>query len=496
MTPYPLLPCWVFLSLSTLAARLPSPEIADVGTRLLAIVALIAINGFFVTAEFSIVSVRRSRINQLAQEGDAQAKLVQRLQQDIARLLSTTQIGITLSSLALGWIGENTVAALLASWFEHSYLPSQTRTLLAHSVAVPMAFVSIAYLQIVLGELCPKALALLYAEQLARCLGPTSLTIARLFNPLIWILNQSTRWLLRVVGIQYSDHYWYHQVTPEELQLMIATSTESTGLEADKRELLTNVFEFAEVLVEEVMIPRTRIDALEESATFQMLLEEMAHSGHSYYPVMGESLDDIRGMVRFKDLAIALAKGELQSNTPIKTWVQTVWFVPEGTPINEVLQLMQKYHLDIVMVREEEVNGTAGLVTLNDLVNEIIDMDDSPASDPATHIQELDNHTFLVQAQTNLEEVNEYLGIDLPIVDDYQTLGGFLLFQLQKLPQQGEVYQFHELEFTILSTDGPRLDQIQIYKLELPSASNPPSIPSTAPLPQIDMPPQPNPEEP
>jgi CBS domain containing-hemolysin-like protein len=281
------------------------------------------------------------------------------------------------------------------------------------------------------------------------------------------------------VGVQYSDQHWYHQVTPEELQLMIATSTESTGLEADKRELLTNVFEFTEVLVEEVMIPRTRIDALEESATFQMLLEEMARSGHSYYPIRGESLDDIRGVVRFKDLAIALAKGELQNDTPIKTWVQTVWFVPEGTPINEVLQLMQKYHLDIVMVREEEVNGTAGLVTLNDLVNEIIDRDDSSMSTPAAHIQELDNHTFIVQAQTDLDEVNSYLGLDLPIVDDYQTLGGFLLFQLQKLPQQGEVYQFHQLEFTILSADGPRLDQIQIYKLELASASEPPLMPST-----------------
>ncbi|WP_299415410.1 hemolysin family protein [Acaryochloris sp. IP29b_bin.148] len=470
------------LELSPLELAIINPQalsIADVSARLLAIAALIAINAFFVTAEFSIVAVRRSRINQLVQEGDVQAKLVQRLQQDIARLLSTTQIGITLSSLALGWIGENTVAILIISGFQQNTLPSATSGLMAHSLAVPLAFVAIAYLQIVLGELCPKAVALLYSEKLARLLGPTSLTIARLFNPLIWILNQSTRWLLRVVGIQYSDQDWYHQVTPEELQLMIATSTESTGLEADERELLTNVFEFTDVLVEEVMVPRTSIDALEESATFQTLLAEVAQSGHDYYPVIGESLDDIRGIARFKELAVAFAKGELQNETAIKAWVQTAWFVSEGTPINEVLQLMQKYHLDIVMVREGEVNGTAGLVTINDLVHEIIGGDDGSSSVPATDIQELDNHTFIVQAQTDLDEVNEYLGIELPIVDDYQTLGGFLLFQLQKLPVQGEVHQLHNLEFTIVSTDGPRLDQIQIYKLELSADQGLPTHPNS-----------------
>lgn len=472
MTPLPSFFPWAQLSTANASVDFHAFGVAEISSRLLAIVALIAINAFFVTAEFSIVAVRRSRINQLVQEGDTQAKLVQRLQKDIARLLSTTQIGITLSSLALGWIGENTVAVVVLSWLHHSSLPNPTRGYIAHSLAVPIAFIAIAYLQIILGELCPKALALLYAEKLARLLGPTSLTIARLFNPLIWILNQSTRCLLKIFGIDYSDQDWYHQVTPEEIQLMIATSTESSGLEADERELLANVFEFADVLVEEVMIPRTSINAIEDSATFQALLAEVARSGHDYYPVIGESLDDIRGIVRFKELAVALAKEELQNDTAIKAWAQTAWFVSEGTPINEVLQLMQKYHLGIVMVREEEVNGTAGLVTLSDLVNEIIGGDDIAGSTPTPQIQELDNHTFIVQAQTDLDDVNQSLGLELPIVDDYQTLGGFLLFHLQKLPLQNEVCQFYDLEFTIISTEGPRLDLIQIQKLELGGSSH------------------------
>ncbi len=429
--------------------------------------ALIAINAFFVTAEFSIVAVRRSRINQLVQEGDVQAKAVQGLQREIDRLLSTTQIGITVSSLSLGWIGETTMAEVMATGIEGLPLPSGIQMLVVHSLAVPTAFVTIAYLQIVLGELCPKSVALIYAEQLARLLGPISLSIARLFKPLIWVLNQSTRCLLRLGGIPYTGQRWSDRLTSEELQLIIATATESSGLAEDERELLTNVFEFGDVRVEEVMVPRTSIDAISHRATFQELLEEVARSGHTYYPVIGESLDDIRGIIRFKDLAAALAQGQLQPQTPIQEWVQTAWFVAEGTPIHGVLQHMQKYRLDMVMVREDEVNGTAGLVTLNDLVNEIIGGEDEPVSaQEDAQIQELDNHTFLIQAQTALETVNESLAIALPEVDDYQTLGGFLLYHLQKIPVQGETYKYGNFELKVVSAEGPRLDQIRLHILE------------------------------
>jgi CBS domain containing-hemolysin-like protein len=173
----------------------------DILLRLLSVLALIAINAFFVTAEFSMVSVRRSRINQLVEAGDIQARTVQSLQRSIERLLSTTQLGITLSSLALGWIGESTMVTLVASAIAKLPLPISDNPVLAHSLSIPLTFFLIAYLQIVLGELVPKSVALLYSEQLARFFGPPSLVIARVFNPFIWILNQSTRWLLRLVGI-------------------------------------------------------------------------------------------------------------------------------------------------------------------------------------------------------------------------------------------------------------------------------------------------------
>ncbi|MBD2017825.1 HlyC/CorC family transporter [Microcoleus sp. FACHB-53] len=442
----------------------------DIVLRLLSVLLLIAINAFFVTAEFSMVSVRRSRINQLADAGDVQAKTVQSLQRSIERLLSTTQIGITLSSLALGWIGESTMAVLVAAGIGQLPLPRSVSQFMAHSLAIPITFFVIAYLQIVLGELCPKSVALLYSEQLARFLGPPSLAIARFFNPFIWILNQSTRLLLRLVGIQYTGQGWYNRVTPEELQLIITTERESTGLEAEERELLKNVFEFGEVEAVEVMVPRTSIAAIPSTATFQTLLEEIAQTGHSRYPVMGESLDDIQGIIYFKELAQPLSQGQLTLETPILPWIRPARFVPESMPLSELLPLMQRSHLIMMMV-VDEFGGTAGLVTLKDLIAEIIGDNSEPESTEELPVQILDEQTFLVQAQMDLEEVNELLDLNLPLADEYQTLGGFVLYQFQKIPVQGETLNYDNLNLTVVSAEGPRVHQIRIHRQEATSTS-------------------------
>ncbi|MFE4107184.1 hemolysin family protein [Almyronema epifaneia] len=440
---------------------------ADILTRLLAVLLLISINAFFVAAEFSIVSVRRSRISQLVAVGDAQAKTVQSLQRSLDRLLSTTQLGITLSSLALGWIGESTMAVLISYWLSQLPLPSAAIPLTTHSIAIPVAFLLIAYLQIVLGELCPKSLALLYPEQLARFLGPPSLTIARFFNPFIWILNQSTRWLLRLLGIQYTGQGWYTRLTPEELQLIISTSTELPGLEAEERELLNNIFEFREVTADEVMVPRTSIAAIHKEATFQDLLNEIVASGHSRYPVIGESLDDIYGIVYFKELAEPLASGTLAADASIRDWIRPARFVPEYMPLHELLQLMQRSAQAMVMV-VDEFGGTAGLITLKDLTAEIIGEANESEDDSNVIAQMIDEQTFLVRAQTDIEEVNELLNINLPLMEDYQTLGGFVIYQMQKIPTQGESLRYQDLHLTVVAAEGPRLREIMVHRLSQP----------------------------
>lgn len=427
------------------------------------VASLIAINAFFVTAEFSIVSVRRSRISQLVRDGDIQAQTVQSLQRGIERLLSTTQLGITLSSLALGWIGEKTMAILVVQVLEFLPLPFSISSAIAHSFAAPIAFVLLAYLQIVLGELCPKSVALLYPEKLAKFFGPPSVVIARIFRPFISILNCSTRLLLRLGGINHSAQGWYEQVSLEELQLIIATARESTGLQEEERQLLKNVFDFHKDTAVEIMIPRTDIEFLSLDTTFRELLQAIITKGRSTYPVIGESLDDIKGIIDYQSLAAPLAQGQLINDTQIEPWIEPVSFVSETTSLNELLPLMQRSRQKMVIVIDE-YGGTSGLVTLHDLIAEIIgDAGEVPETE-AEGIKTLDQDTFLVPAQMNLEEVNEELELDLPLAENYNTLGGFLLDRWQKIPTEGEKLQYENLNFTVTVADSNRLYQIRIHR--------------------------------
>ncbi len=421
---------------------------------------LIAINAFFVTAEFSIVSVRRSRIAQLAKHGDIQAKTVQSFQRSIDRLLSTTQLGITLSSLALGWIGEQTIAMLISDNIKKLPLPVAITEPIIHSFAIPTAFIFLAYLQIVLGELCPKSVALIYSEQLARFFGPPSLVIARIFRPFIWVLNQSTRWILRLGGIEYAGQRWYNQVSSEELQLIIATE-ESTDLEAKERKLLTNVFEFGDVMAVEIMIPRTEIEFLSEQASFGDLLQSIVDQRYFRYPVVGESLDDIKGIIDYKSLALPLANGEITDDSLIKAWIEPVEFFPESTPISDLLPRMQRSRKPMAVV-VDEFGGTSGLVTLHDIIAEIIGDAGNSNAIGNKLVERLENNTFLVSAKINLDDLNQKLLLNLPLGGDYHTLGGFLLEQWQKIPIPGETLTYDNWNFTVISAKNNKLNRIKI----------------------------------
>lgn len=434
----------------------------DILLRLLSVFLLIALNAFFVTAEFALVSVRRSRISQLVAAGDVAAQTVQSLQHSIDRLLSTTQLGITLSSLALGWIGESTMALLVNGLIRRLPLSVSQVNLLSHSLALPLAFLLLAYFHLVWGELCPKAVALIYAERLARVLAAPIGVISRIFNPFIAILNQSTRILLALVGIHYNNLQISHRVTPEELQLIISTEGESTGLEAEERELLSNIFAFTDITAVEIMIPRTRLASLPASVTWSQLLETVAATGYSCYPVVGESLDDIKGMIDFKNLLVPLAQGEIEPDSSLQPWIKPIRFCPESTPLSELLPLMQRGRGKMIVV-VDEFGGTSGLITWDDLITEILGYGEGITCSESLEFQMLAPQTFLVQAQIDLEDLNELLELELPVTEDYQTLGGFLLYQWQKIPAAGEVLCYDNIEFTVVSVAGPRLEQIRIH---------------------------------
>jgi CBS domain containing-hemolysin-like protein len=426
---------------------------SDIGWRLLLVVGLIAIDAFFVIAEFSILSVRRSRITQLVAAGDDRAKQVQDLQRGIERLLSTTQVGISLSSLALGWIGERAIAQILAQKLVN--IP------LAHSLAIPGTFFLLAYLQIVFGELIPKSLALIYAEQIARVLGAPSLAIARIFSPLIWILDRSTKLCLRLVGIR-ERYDGRDRVTFKELQAIVATDRESSGLAIEQREILTKVLASADTIATDVMIPNTQIVTVPQTATCQTLLIKVATTGYSRYPVIDPDSGKISGVVAFKDCVTLLAQGKAAGKIPIAQWIQPVDYVTESTLVSIILKQMQYSNTQMTIV-VDEFGNTAGLITRQDAIAETIGM--KVTSDRPTQLfQKLADGTFLVQAQIDIEDLNQHLEIDLPLSDDYRTLAGFLLNKLQQFPRPGESLDYGDLSLTVISTVGPRIDRVRVTK--------------------------------
>ncbi len=429
--------------------------------RIGGVLLLIAINAFFVTAEFAIVSVRKSKIDHLVMDGDLPARTVQSLQNSLDRLLSTTQLGITLSSLALGWIGEVTIARLLQYFVTFLPLSQTIIDSLSHSLAIPIAFFSLVYLQIVMGELCPKSLALIYPEQLARILAPPISVITRIFKPFIDILNQSTQFLLKLVGVEYQGQGWYKQVTPEELQLIIKTEKSSSGLETEERKLLNNVFEFGDVEAVEVMTRRVNIQALNISFTYQDLLQKVASTKHIVFPIIGESLDDIRGVIDFKSCVGFLADNSTNMDNSLSELIKPIRFFHESTLLSELLTTMQKFRLKMVVI-VDEYGGTSGLVTRQDLIDEILGDETEKNAKNDFLIKVIDESNFLIGANINLEELNESLDLDLPLIDEYQTLAGFLVYHWQKIPQLHETFDFDNLQFTIDDIQGPKINTIKI----------------------------------
>ena len=430
---------------------------AGVAVRLVTIGALIVLNAFFVAAEFSIVSVRRSRINQLASVGDVQAQTVQSLQRSIDRLLPTTQIGITLASLALGWIGEDTLALLLHRWLHQLPIPAGV---VSHGIALMVAFWSLAYLQIVLGELVPKSLALSYSEQTSRLLGPVSLTVARLFSPVVWILNCSTQGLLRLIGLP-EQRQADGQLTSDELQMIISTPTAVLDLDQEEREILNNVFETRDFTVEDIMVPRTQIVALDDMATWQDLLNIVVETGYSQFPLIGESLDSISGIIDFKSMAQPLAQGQLTLMTPVTAWMKPARVVPTDLPLSDLLSRMQRLNHSMMIV-VDDYGGTAGLVTWADVTAELIGDEDGIAPGDIVY---LDDQSVLLPGQIEIDIVNKQFALSLPNTEDYQTLAGFVIHALQKIPEAGEQLNYgDDLIFTVKTVKGPKLEQIQITR--------------------------------
>src|SRR5215212_3398162 len=391
---------------------------------LLAVIILVFANAFFVAAEFALVGARRTRLDEMARAGDRKARLARRAVQSLDRYISATQLGITLASLALGWIGEPTLARLIEGGF--SWLPHPVDIIATHGVASTIAFGIISILHIILGELVPKAIALLFPEAVSRWVAAPLMGFAWIMAGPIAVLNGTANRLLRAFGIDPPGQT-ERLHSPEEIRMLVEQSQEGGSLLQEEARLLEGVFEFSEKTAQEVMTPRTQIAALDADMVVEEAADQVAVHRRSRYPVYTESLDEIIGVVHAKDILSALRSRPGQT---IRVIMRPPLFVPGTREVEDVLADMKrlKTHLAIVL---DEYGGTAGLVTMEDLLEEIV----GPIyneHDPQDRVDASDGAPR-IDGSMPISEFNSQFDAALDDTD-YTTIGGYIFGQLGRLP--------------------------------------------------------------
>jgi CBS domain containing-hemolysin-like protein len=440
-------------------APCPMPVTAEysLGLRLAAVALLVLANAFFVAAEFSLVAARRTRMEAMIRRGDRRAQAALAVMQNITRYISGTQLGITLTSLGLGWVGEPALAEPFARLF--AGLPLALATAAAHGAAVTLAFILITFMHVVLGELVPKGLALLYPETLGRWLARPLTLFTVVTNPFIWLLNNSATGLLRLFGARpMSERERVH--SPEEILMLVEQSRRTGDLGSQDARMIQGVFEFSEKNARNVMTPRTQIVALPLSLSLSEAADRVGAAGRSRYPVYRESLDDIVGTVHAKDILRALRSGGEQT---LQAILRPPLLVPGTREVEDVLADMkrQKVHLAIVL---DEYGGTAGLVTMEDLLEEIVGQiyDEYDRPEPGGRPSTV-GPTPIIPGAMEVTDVNRVYGLKIDYTD-YTTIGGVVFGTLGRLPKTGDRVELSGTTFEVVEMEGRRVGKVRVTR--------------------------------
>jgi CBS domain containing-hemolysin-like protein len=430
----------------------PQPGASSILLSLVEVLALVLANAFFVAAEFALVGARKTRLDELGRAGDRKATLAARAVQSLDRYISATQLGITLASLGLGWIGEPTLARMIQGAF--TWLPDGIEVYATHSVASVIAFSIITVLHIVLGELAPKAVALLFPETVSGWVIIPLMGFSWVMAGPIWLLNGTANRVLRLFRIKTPEgHERVH--SPDEIRMLVEQSQEWGTLGAQEGRLLEGVFEFSEKTAEEVMTPRTDVVAVSGDASVEAAADVVAEARRSRYPVYNETLDEIAGIVHAKDILRAIRQ---TPGARVSTLTRPPLFVPGTREVEDVLADMKrlKTHMAVVL---DEYGGTAGVVTMEDLLEEIVgqivdefDAVERPA--PAVGAR-------LIDGAMPISEFNS--AHDAAISDvDYTTVGGWIFGQLGRLPRVGDRVPGGTVTFEVAEMEGRRVKGVKL----------------------------------
>ncbi|MCL6459645.1 MAG: hemolysin family protein [Gorillibacterium sp.] len=425
--------------------------------NLVLVLLLVLLNGFFVAAEFALVRVRGSRLTELVASGNARAKTAQHVSSRLDAYLSACQLGITLASLGLGWVGEPAIADMIV---RPIMLAIQAPEYLIHPTSLGIAFAIITFLHIVLGELAPKSIAIFRSEATSLWLSTPLMWFYKLAYPLIWVLNGAANTLLSWFGIEPArEHDASH--TEEEIRILMKESQKSGHIDEDELTLVENIFEFSERIAREIMIPRIMVECLYTDLSFEENLDIVMKTRHTRYPLVMEDKDDIRGIVIASDIYNAALTQEI-STISIDTFIRPVPHIPESMEISQVLRAMQRERVHMVVV-VDEYGGTAGIVCMEDVLEEIVgDIQDELEHDKP-EVEIFDSYTSL-DGRFLLDKVNDLFNLDIED-DEVDTIAGWFYQQLAEKPYVGVRVAFGGIDFEITELDNLRINRIKVYAL-------------------------------
>ncbi len=425
--------------------------------RIGVVIILVLANGFFVAAEFALVGVRRTRITTLSATGNRRARRVLDLIDNLDAYISATQLGITIASLGLGWVGESTLALLFEPLFARM-LPGLAATAAAHTIAIAVAFSLITFLHIVLGELAPKTLALQRAEAVALAVAGPMQLFYRVFKAPIWLLNQAGNIVVKMIGLEATaEHAAVY--TTEELHHVIDMSRQGGQLKPSQQAMLARALEFTGLTVKKAMIPRNAVELVSDTAPLSEIVKAIHESGYSRLPVYHEVIDDIVGVIHSKEV---LAFWDDRDSFTLEKVMHPVNFVPDTMRLDAVLRKMQEGRFHFAVVTDEH-GGFEGIITLEDLLEEIVGEIEDEFDDEAQRlVQKLADGTVLLEGSLPVRSANRRLSLNIPEEDSYHTIAGFLMAQAGRVLREGDTVGYTGGTFTVERTDRHRIRSVRL----------------------------------
>lgn len=431
----------------------------DLWSQIFVILLLVGVNAFFAASEMAIVSIRQSKLKPLIEDGNKSAKIVDRFIEEPSKLLATIQVGVTFAGFFASGLGAQTLAVYLADVLRRANIPIITAY--ANTIAFLVITLIISYITLVLGELVPKRIALEWSDKIALFVAKPILFFSKIAFPIVRLLTASTNLVVKMMGGTSKSHE--DEITKEEIRLMINAGEERGIIRETETEMINSIFEFDDTVVKEVMTPRTDIAAININASLDEILDVIVEEHFSRIPVYEETIDNIVGVLYIKDLFSMMKDGK-ELEITLKDIIRPAYFVPEYKKIDELFKEMQKSKTHIAIVIDE-YGGTAGLITIEDLLEEIVGNIFDEYDDEVLDFEQIDDNTYLLNGMLSIDEVNDIMDIELPEDEmEFDTISGMILSLSGKIPEVGDEVQFEDIHFRIEEVDDKRITKIKAIK--------------------------------